>query len=502
MKILLKAICIITIFTFLGCGEDSTLGPVEFGKIKGRVVKAKSFEPISNAKVTLSPTNNSTFTDDNGEFLFEEVAVNQYSVQAEKEGFLDKFEPADLQSGATLSINFEMQISTALNKPPSVPEIVSPDDGVTDLDNSVEIVWRQSKDPEEDEIKYKIELRNDFNNDVLKIENLTDTTYTVNNLKFGAKYFWHIAVSDDINPEVQTNVRAFTIKTDPENRYFYVRKENGNNIIYSGDLDVNGNLINEVKLTDSSKNSWRPRKNNPVNLVAFLGTFNNETHIFTMEPNGEDVKRVTTTVPVTAFNLNQVDFSWSTNGEKLIYPHHDKLYMINKDGSGLQLIHQTTNGHLITECEWSNDGTKIALVTNNSSGYDGFIYTIDVNGNLVDTIVSNNVGALGGLNISVDGMRLLFTRDVSNFQSVNYRRLDNVMFLYDFQTSTISQASNGKESGTNDLDPRFSPNEAEVIFVNTSNDGISVKTIYKMELNSTSAAKEEVVENATMPDWE
>lgn len=504
MKTIIKTIYILTIITFFSCGEDDTVGAVEFGVIKGKVVKEGSFEPIVNAKVTLSPSNNSTFTDDNGDYIFEEVPVKDYSVQAEKEGYLDKFEAASLEAGITLSINFEMKISTALNKPPSIPELLTPTDAEEDLDNTVKLVWRKSKDPDDDPLEYKVEIRNDFNNDVLKIEKLTDTTYTVDNLKYGGKYFWQIAVTDNINNEVLSVTQSFKIKNDPENRFFYVKKENGNNVIYSGNIDEanNNSLINIVKLTESSKNSWRPRKNNAANLIAFLATENNETHIFTMNPNGSNVKKVTSNVPVTAFNLNQVDFSWSSNGEKLIYPHHDKLYEINKDGSGLNLLHQTPNGHLITECEWSNNGTRIALLTNNSSGYDGFIYMIDVNGNVTDTIISNNIGALGGLNISVDSKTLLYTRDVSDFQSSNYRRLNNKMFIYTFQTTNITDVSFGKDSGTNDLDPRFSPNESEIIFVNTSNDGISPNKIIKTAVSGGAANRVELIPNAIMPDWE
>ncbi|TXD45982.1 carboxypeptidase regulatory-like domain-containing protein [Polaribacter sp. IC073] len=496
----LQKIYVLLLFTvFTNCNEENTIGSVEVGEITGRVVKANSFEPIENAKITLSPTNNTTFTDANGDFIFEEAPINEYSVEASKEKFLNSFEPVSLESGASINVVFEMEISTALNNAPTTPKLISPKDGTIDLERSVELVWASS-DIDKDSIFYRLEIKNDFNNDILKVGNLLDTTYVVSNLKFGRKYFWQIAATDNINPEVLSASSSFTILKDTGNRFVYVKVKDGNNIIYSSSLAANSTPVNTVQLTETTANSWRPRKNNTVNLIAFLKNFNNEVHIFTMKPDGSDVKRVTSNVPINTFNLNEVDFSWSATGDKFIYPSFDKLYMINKDGSGLQLIHQTTNGHLITECDWSNDENKIAIITNNSDGYDGSIYTIDTSGNLVTSIVSANDGALGGLNLSVDGNLLIYTKDVTSFQSSNYRRLDNRIFTYDFSTMTNTELQTQKEAGTNDLDPRFSPNEAEVIYVNSSNDGISLKTIFRIPIIG--GAREGLFQDAIMPDWE
>ncbi|MBT3742848.1 MAG: hypothetical protein HOG32_11645 [Polaribacter sp.] len=65
----------------------------------------------------------------------------------------------------------------------------------------------------------------------------------------------------------------------------------------------------------------------------------------------------------------------------------------------------------------------------------------------------------------------------------------------------IDISDDEKESGTNDLDPRFSPNEANVIFVNTSNDGISQKNIMTTNLSG-NIQKQLLFADATMPDWE
>jgi len=494
------SIILMTLF-FTNCGEDGTIGLVEYGNLTGKVVKKDGFVPLENVKIILSPTNNTVFTDAEGSFKFEGVEVQEYSVQAAKEGYLDEFEGATVSKDVVVNVVLEMEISTALNKPPTKPELLTPEDGAVGLLNEIELTW-ESIDPDEDELIYTIEIRNDFNNDITRITDIKDKNYTIVNLKYGAKYFWSIEVTDSINTEVISNIRSFTVKDDPANRYFYVKNEGGNNIIYSSSFnDANNEVSNTVQLTNSSLNSWRPRKNNITNLIAFLRLDNNEAHIYTMKTNGDDVRKVTSTIPVTSFNLNETDFSWSPDGSQLLYASFDKLYSINKDGSGLQEIYETIDGSLISECDWSSDGLKIVLKTNNANGYNGAILVIDLNGNVLNTVISGVQGALGGLNLSASGNKLLFTRDVSNHQASSYRQLDTRLFIYNFTDMTFADVSDvEKDSGTNDLDPRFSPNEADVIFVNTSNDGISQKNIMKTNLLG-NIERTIVFTNATMPDW-
>jgi Tol biopolymer transport system component len=112
------------------------------------------------------------------------------------------------------------------------------------------------------------------------------------------------------------------------------------------------------------------------------------------------------------------------------------------------------------------------------------------------------------LNFSVDGQLLLFTRDISGYQdgSGNYRQLDSHIFIYKLSDNTINDISSESEKamGTNDLDPRFSPNNAQVIFMNTSNDNISQRNVMVIDLNSsmTDLSRATLFTNGEMPDYE
>jgi len=504
MKKVFKIAVILALSLFINCSED-TIDLVGLGAITGRVIEAKSFNPIENAKITISPTNNTVFSDADGYFKMEDVEAGDYSVSVIKKDYLTNYEPATVTKGITVNVIFEMEDETTLNRPPITPSLLTPTDGIEEQELSVQLVW-SSKDPEADPITYRLEIKNNYNNDIIKVESIIDTSYVVSNLKYATKYFWQIAASDSINSEVLSLVSTFKTRLNPENRYFYVRKaSNGNNRIYSANYnEIDSAPENEIQLTAENQNSWRPRKSQTSNLIAFLKTFNNETHLYTMNQDGSNVFQVTSAISVSGNNLNEIDFSWSSNGGRLLYPHYDKLYIINKDGSGLQAIYQTPDGSYITECDWSNDESMIALKTNDNSGYNVAIYTIDMSGNILTTVLSGDLGAAGGLNISVDNKLLLYTYDTSEYQNVDNRQLNSHIFVYEFATDLATDISLNKLDGTNDLDPRFTPNEAEVIFVNTSNDGISAKSIYRMTLDEFDEFEDrtELFIEAYMPDWE
>lgn len=505
MKKSINLILILALTFFINCSEDTATFVGE-GTITGRVVEANSFNPIENAKITLSPSNNTVFTDIDGYFIMENIEEGDYSVSADKEDYLTSFEAASVTKDSEVNVIFELADDNSLNRPPSTPILTSPIDGTENTELSVELTW-ESVDPEKDSLYYSLEVKNDFNNTIIKVDSIMEMSYVLSNLKYGVKYFWQIGASDEINDEVLSAVNSFKTKSNPENRYFYVKNgSNNNNSIFSSGFNINDGVgENEIQLTSEDVNSWRPRKNQTVNLIAFLRTFNNETHLFTMNPDGSNVKRVTSNVSVTGFNFNEIDYSWSSNGDKFIYPHYDKLYLINKDGSGLKELYKTVDGSYITECDWSSDESMIALKTNDITGYNISIFTIDMSGKILKTILSDVSGAAGGLNFSVDKKRLLYTYDVSEFESSSYRQLDTHIFIYNLITNEITDLSSDKVAGSIDIDARFSPNEAEIIFVNTSNDGLSSKSIYKMNSETASDAQLErtlLFSNSFMPDWE
>lgn len=80
--------------------------------------------------------------------------------------------------------------------------------GPTNVNIETTLSWNPAIDPEDDPITYRIEIRNDVNNDLEIIENITDTSYHLTNLVYGVKYFWQVVASDGVNDDVYSETFA------------------------------------------------------------------------------------------------------------------------------------------------------------------------------------------------------------------------------------------------------------------------------------------------------
>jgi hypothetical protein len=493
MNNILKYSMLSLFILLFSCSEDK-IGQLGRGIVKGRVVKEITFEPLENVRISSSPNSSTVFTDANGEFTLFDVAEGTYSFEARKDGFIAKFESVTVLPSATSEVVYELKVQTTNNTPPTTPVLTSPADNALNQDLILDFTWTAT-DAESDVLTYNLILRNDVTDVVQTFTNITTTTHTVSNLAYSSKYFWQISVTDGTNPAVFSEIRAFRTKVFPDARFLFTRLVGNNSVIFAGDL--NGN---ELQVTSSATNSFRPVKNLQSGRIAFLQSDGSQYHIYTMNSDGSNLFKVTNSVPVAGFNLDYLKFSFNSNGSEIIYPNFDKLYKINVNGSGLQQIFQTPNGKFITECDWSFDGTIIALKVNNSAGYQVELYTINTSGSILNVVLNSISGAINGIHLSANNNRIAFCRDVSGFENANYRQLDSRIYVYNFTTLVASEIPVERPSGFNDLDVRFSPNEADFIFVNTSNDGLSPRKIQKYTVGSLNS-RVTLFSSATMPDW-
>ncbi|MNK57750.1 translocation protein TolB [compost metagenome] len=494
MKNLYQLISAIFLLILVSCSEEK-IGESEFGTVTGKVVSSETFGPMENVKIISSPTSSTVFTDAEGKFTVSNVKVGEYSFQAQKEGFVAKFEATTVIANNSSEIVFELSKSTANNKPPIVPVLATPADNSSNQPVNAELTWTVT-DPDNDAMTYTVNLRNDKNSEIVVFSDIKEKKLALTNLLYGAKYYWQVSVSDGINTAVLSTISAFSTVAFPATRHLFVKNINGNNVIFTAD-----DAGKQYQLTSSEKNYWRPRRNNQAQKIAFIGTSGSQNDIYTMNFDGTDIKKVTSSVPIAGFNADYLGYSWNVSGSEFIYPNFDKLYRIKSDGSGLAKIFQTPNGKFISECDWSADGSKIALKVNDINGYNVEIYVINPSGVVVTPVLAGESGAVNGLNFSVSGLKLVYTKDVSGFESSNYRQLDSKIFEYSFLLGNSYQLATEKTAGTNDSDVRYSPNEAELIFMNTSNDGISVKNIVKCGIGVTNS-RTTLFTGTSMPDWE
>ncbi len=497
--------CLLFFVALCSCNED-TLEIERKGSIIGTVLDKETGDPLENVQISTSPASTTTITDEDGNFSLLNILIDDYSVQAELEGYRTGFEPANVIEDAVSEVVFNLELSDTDNQPPSQPNLVFPEDGAEDIELEVQFTW-ESSDPENDDIFYTLKLRNGTTSEMQEFEIEKDTFFTVDNLNLATNYFWQVSAKDEDNDPVESVISEFRTLTTPNNPYFFVKKENNNNVIYSGNSDndtitetVDQNLF---KLTNENNNSFRPKKNNNLQKLAFLRTVGGDAHLFTMNLDGTNVNQITSNVPVAGFRQEEISYTWSNDGAFLYYPNFDKLYRINNDGSGRTLIYQTADGSLISEVVIPEFDTDLLLLkTNDNQGYNIRIFTYRLSMNAEETVVLENVeGAAGGIDISANGDSILYSQDTSNSENQVYRQFAARMFLYDVGAATTTPIDTDVISGENELQCQFSPTEGGVIFTRVENNFGAKPKIVSLIFGS-DIDNNVIFTNSFMPDWQ
>ncbi len=492
IKIMRNFILFLITISFIACKDDSFIPDIT-GAIEGQVLEDDTFEPISNAVVSTVPASETVLTDSLGYFVLENLPEGNFSLTAEKKGFTKVFEAVNVVAGEVISTTVFLKNDDSNNRPPNTPENVFPIEGANDIALNLMLEWSAADPDLDDSLKYDLYLFEDNSNDPIQLlENSEKTHFELNNLHFGSIYRWQVAVSDGFHDPVFSPIWTFETMPLPDHRYLWVRKEGSCTHIFSSDPSQS-----YLQLTQSGE-CWRPRLNPQRNKIAFLGFDQLGIHIFTMNREGLDYKKISS-IPLSGTLPQNLSYCWAEGGSKLIYPNDNKLYKINQDGTGTELIAALPIGRRFAACDWSEITQKIVARTVGQALIEGEILLLDAGGNLEDTLLSSQTGQLGNPQFSPDGKNVLFTEDLSGFDSPDGRQLDARVFIININTKEKIDLSHEKTVGMNDLDARFSPNGGQIIFTYTSNDGISEQQIWIMDLDG--EHREMLFENAKMIDW-
>lgn len=495
---------LIFVLTAVSCSEDTIDAPVT-GSIFGTVIDKETGDPMENVKITTNPASSTVFTNEEGDFSLFDILVDDYSVQADFEEYSTGFEAVSVIEGIVSNVAFELVLADIINVPPSTPQLIFPESGATEISLVVEFSWSAS-DSNGDDLTYTLDLRNGTTNEILLIEEITDTLYTIDNLQLATNYFWQVTASDGVNEPISSALSEFTTFSSPDNPFVIVKKIEENYVIFSGDEEEgeegepDSNLL---QLTSETTNSFRPRRSPIVDKLAFLRTIGGDAQIFIMNLDGSQVMQVTSNIPVAGFRHDELDFTWANSGELLYYANFDRLYTINPDGGGASLIYQTPDGSLISEIDIADfDSDLVLLKTNNILGYEARIFSVRISTGIEETVVlEGELGAVGGVSFSASADKVLFNRDISGAQNNSYRQFESRIFIYDIDSSTLVQVETDVSLGDNDIDVSFSPSEGGAIFTRVGSNIGAIPNVIRVNFGE-EADDKVLFTNATMPDWQ
>ena len=491
---LLHLIPVLSVLLLLCQCTEEKISPFGTGTIEGRVLNEKDLSPVANAEVTTSPPTHTVLTDSAGNFTID-VEVGDYNVIAKKRDYFTASTSVKVNLNRSSHLVINLNKRSAEEELPWFSDLFFPADKQTGVPVNTTIRW-QLKKPS-DTVDFKLKVYESGHSLPFLQKELSDTFSILPGLKFNTTYLWQVSAQNKTGV-IHSDVHTFTTRPMPEDFLLYARRVDGISQIFM--TDTLGE--NNIQLTHNSYHSYRPVANPQMTRIAFLSTRDINPHLYTMDINGRNVKRITT-IPTGGFYNKGVGFSWLPDGEKLVFSAYNSLYTINHDGTGLRHLTSLAEDRHFREVDWSPTANKIVALTLGAGYYDQEILIMNTDGTGKEVLIGGMPGALGDPVFSIDGNNILYTYDASGYNSDPGRQLDARIFRYDLTDGSTKGLSTYKTSGTNDLAPRFTKDGSKIVFINARNTVGATKHLWIMNVNSTSTVHRKMLTgNVEIGDWQ
>jgi TolB protein len=370
----------------------------------------------------------------------------------------------------------------------------SPSQSQEDVGVPVTFSWNYTGVSDSSEVSFELSVyTNESEGPIIEVGELTDTFYIAENLSYSKKHFWTLTAKKNDEKIGQSELWNFNTISSSSLPFLFTSVEDAN-IYLSGEKEGSKHLLTQETISNNF-----PRANPVTDEVIYSATYNSQNYIYLVYGEEQVTKRVSP-LPVDGNHNSGAGFCWSPTGDQILFCHYDKLYRINKDGSGLFTVSTAPDGRNYVFVDWSGQAGKIVVQTRGVDIYDSEIYLMNPDGTDLNMIVSNVDGRTESPSFSVDGKLVIYTHDNANVNDPYGRMFDSRIYSYEIASATVTDISgNNKTNGTNDLQPTYSPDGSKIIFVNTSNTGTGQKNIYVMDADG--ANRELYFENAEMPEW-
>lgn len=484
--------------------EDTTVEPAQNGIVEGIVLDGTTNQPVANAAITTNPASSSYTTDAQGRFSIPGLSIGKYALSIRKTDYKQETVNVQVNLSTTTEVKVILERASGSNRRPNLPNTATPTDRATNQPTSLTLRWRVTDpDGKSDTLRNDVILYESGSTDRRQLlSNSRDTSVAVTNLKYNTTYFWQVTVRDKAGEVVRGDVWTFQTRPQPDTRFLFAREENGNTDIYSAD-ETGANLL---RLTSSPFIETAPQLSPNRDRVAYTSNATGQFQLYTMNRDGSDARQVTL-LPVDGYFNQGIGYRWSPDGAQLIYSSYNKLYRINRDGTGLTLLATAPADRHFRECDWTAQGNRILVQTVGISVYDAEIYLMNADGSNRTQLIGNLPGRLDSPSFSVDGRRVLYTRDVDGFDDATGRQLNAHVFTQNVDgTGTLDVSAGpggttgaGKPTGFNDVVPRYAPDGSKIIFVQVNNVNRSTPDVYTMDLDGRNRTR--LFQNATLPDW-
>lgn len=487
------------IFVAISCERDPF--PIsEYGKIKGVVTDGKTLLPLKGVTVSTNPGSSTCVTNDKGEYLLDNVKIGTVTINAEKANYTTYSAQIEIRKDVTSISNISMQQSTQTIGNVSLTGSI-PDSNAVDVKSKLTISWKVEREAPFDAISYKVTLKEIGSNIEKVFNNITDTALVVQGLKFSTKYSWKVAAVYN-NTVVDTSTTwMFTTMAKPSMNVFFSRSSsNGLYQIIATDPDMS---YEEVVTEKYEKTAFGPVAYKNQNLILFTSYHEDLPYVFGIFRDGSGVMKISPYPNMSAYSIGN-GYSFYNHGNSILYTYMDRLYAINTDGTNNRLIATAPVNRQFTNVDWCPETGKIVVRTVGPMPYESEFYTMNNDGSNLQLLIGGVTGMLESPSFSPDGKYLVYSQDVSGVLDISGQKIQSHIFLKNLTDNSapvdLTTGGDGNSSnGSNDLHPRFAPDNRQIIFVNRPNIGTAIGDIYKTDIYN--GGRNSIVTNGTFPFW-
>jgi Tol biopolymer transport system component len=245
-------------------------------------------------------------------------------------------------------------------------------------------------------------------------------------------------------PTLPSVAQATTAPAGPA-RIAFVSTRDGNEEIYSMNPDGSG----VTRLTSSSGADLGPVWSPDGRRIAFESYRDGNSEIYVINADGSGLTRLAN------HPADDSNPTWSPDGQRIAFASmrdgNNEIYVMKADGSGVTRL--TNNSAIDYEPSWSPDGTRIAFMSRRDGNNE--IYTMNTDGSGQTRLTNNNADDWDPT-WSPDGRRIAF---------VTYRGGNNEIFVMNADGSGQANLTN---SAANDRWPSWSPDGTHIVFTSYS----------------------------------
>lgn len=477
----------------LVCSCEDTIDEKFNGTISGVVESKVTGKPLEGAVISTNPPSLSVKTDADGKFIIEELEEGDYVVTASKHEYASGSTTVKVNKDKVTNIVIQLEDGDLAANTVKFAD-TSPLQSQEDVGVPVTFSWNYTGVSDSSDIAFELNVyTNESEGPIITVEEITDTFYIAENLSYSKKHFWTLIAKKNDEQVGQSDLYNFNTISSSSLPYLFTSVSDAN-IYLSGEKEGSRHRLTQETISNNF-----PRANPVTDEVIFSATYNSQNYIYLVYGEEQITKRVSP-LPVDGNHNPGAGFCWSPTGDQILFCHYDKLYRINKDGSGLFTVSTAPAGRNYVFVDWSGQAGKLVVQTRGVNIYDSEIYLMDPDGSDLTMIVDNVDGRTENPSFSIDGKMIVYTHDNANINDPYGRMFDSRIYTYTIADAAVTDISgSNKTNGTNDLQPRFSPDGSKLIFVNTSNTGTGQKDIYVMDAGG--GSRELYFENAEMPEW-